>query len=91
MKLSDLKNSGHAPSLFSAFLHFDISFMVWVILGAIAPFITTDALLTGANLKVTPTALIQKASQYTLIIKGHQTVKQNPKLKADQPKSFIIC
>ena len=32
MKISDLKNSGHAPSLFSAFLHFDISFMVWVIL-----------------------------------------------------------
>ena len=87
MKLSDLKNSGHAPSLFSAFLHFDISFMVWVILGAIAPFITTDALLTGANLKVTPSALIQKATPYTLVIKGPQTVKQNPKLKADQPKT----
>ncbi len=87
MKLSDLKNSGHAPSLFSAFLHFDISFMVWVILGAIAPFITTDALLTGANLKVTPSALITQASPYTLIVKGPQTVKQNPKLKADQPKT----
>ena len=87
MKLSDLKNSGHAPSLFSAFLHFDISFMVWVILGAIAPFITTDALLTGANLRVTPSAMISKAAPYTLVVKGPQTVKQNPKLKADQPKS----
>ncbi len=87
MKLSDLKNSGHAPSLFSAFLHFDISFMVWVILGAIAPFITTDALLTGANLRVTPSALITKTAPYTLVVKGPQTVKQNPKLKADQPKS----
>ena len=87
MKLSDLKNSGHAPSLFSAFLHFDISFMVWVILGAIAPFITTDALLTGANLRVTPSALISKATPYTLVVKGPQTMKQNPKLKADQPKS----
>ncbi len=87
MKLSDLKSSGHAPSLFSAFLHFDVSFMVWVILGAIAPFITTDALLTGANLQVTPTARIQKAGQYTLVIKGPQTVKQNPKLQADQPKT----
>ncbi len=85
MKLSDLKQSGHAPSLFSAFLHFDVSFMVWVILGAIAPFITTDVLLTGANLQVTPTAQVQKAGQYTLVIKGPQTVKQNPKLKADQP------
>ena len=87
MKLSDLKNSGHAPSLFSAFLHFDISFMVWVILGAIAPFITTDALLTGANLQVTPSALISKTTPYTLVVKGPQTMKQNPKLKADQPKS----
>ncbi len=87
MKLSDLKNSGHAPSLFSAFLHFDISFMVWVILGAIAPFITTDALLTGANLRVTPSALITKTAPYTLVVKGPQTMKQNPKLKADQPKS----
>ncbi len=87
MKLSDLKNSGHAPSLFSAFLHFDVSFMVWVILGAIAPFITTDALLTGANLKVTPSALITKTTPYTLVVKGPQTMKQNPKLKADQPKN----
>ncbi len=87
MKLSDLRQSGHAPSLFSAFLHFDISFMVWVILGAIAPFITTDVLLTGTNLAVTPTAQVQRAGQYTLIIKGPQTVKQNPKLAQNQPKS----
>ncbi len=25
--------SGHTPTLFSAFLYFDLSFMVWVILG----------------------------------------------------------
>ena len=87
MKISDLKDSGHAPSLFSAFLHFDVSFMVWVILGALAPFITTDALLTGANLRVTPSALISKTTPYTLIVKGPQTMKQNPKLKADQPKN----
>jgi len=33
MKLSDLKNSGHLPTLISAFLYFDISFMVWTLLG----------------------------------------------------------
>ena len=87
MKLSDLKTSGHAPSLFSAFLYFDISFMVWVILGALMPFIATDPALTGANLKITPTALVSKATPYTLLIKGPQTMKQNPKLKADQPKN----
>jgi NNP family nitrate/nitrite transporter-like MFS transporter len=85
MHLRDLRQSGHAPSLFAAFLHFDISFMVWVILGALMPFITTDAGLTGENLRVTPMAAVRKAGQVTLIVKGPQTVRQNPQLKADQP------
>ncbi len=42
VKLRDLKESGHAPTLFSAFMHFDISFAVWVILGALMPFIAKD-------------------------------------------------
>ncbi len=79
MKLSDLKNSGHAPSLFSAFLHFDISFMVWVILGALMPFIATDPALTGANLKIVPSAMISKAAPYTLIVKGPDAAKHEPK------------
>ena len=35
MKFSDLKTSGHWPTLVSAFLYFDFSFMVWTILGAL--------------------------------------------------------
>ena len=79
MKLSDLKTSGHAPSLFSAFLHFDISFMVWVILGALMPFIATDPALTGTNLKITPSAMISKLTPYTLVIKGPDATKHEPK------------
>ncbi len=33
MKLSDLKSSGHWPTLLTAFLYFDFSFMVWTVLG----------------------------------------------------------
>jgi NNP family nitrate/nitrite transporter-like MFS transporter len=33
MKISDLKNSGHWPTLLTAFLYFDFSFMVWTLLG----------------------------------------------------------
>lgn len=33
MKISELKNSGHWPTLFAAFLYFDFSFMVWTVLG----------------------------------------------------------
>ena len=61
--------------------------MVWVILGALMPFLNTDPSLTGLNLKLTPTAQVQKAGQYTMIIKGPQTVAQMPKLKANQPKN----
>src|SRR5579872_7571935 len=87
VKLIDLKKSGHAPSLFSAFLHFDISFMVWVILGALMPYITTDPALTGQNLRITPLAGVERAGQYTLLVRGPQTVRENPHLKADQPKT----
>src|ERR1700704_6552851 len=35
MKLSDLKSSGHWPTLLTAFLYFDFSFMAWTVLGAL--------------------------------------------------------
>jgi len=35
LKLSDLKSSGHWPTLLTAFLYFDFSFMVWTVLGAL--------------------------------------------------------
>ncbi|MGC4017441.1 MAG: MFS transporter [Luteolibacter sp.] len=37
MKISDLKSSGHWPTLLTAFLYFDFSFMVWTLLGALGP------------------------------------------------------
>ena len=33
MKISDLKHSGHWPTLLTAFLYFDYSFMAWTLLG----------------------------------------------------------
>ena len=35
MKLSYLKSAGHWPTLVTAFLYFDFSFMVWTLLGAL--------------------------------------------------------
>ena len=40
---------GHPGSLFSAFLYFDISFMVWVLLGPLALFVTQDLALTSTQ------------------------------------------
>ncbi len=42
MKLANLRKSGHAPSLFASFLYFDVSFMIWVLLGALGVYITKD-------------------------------------------------
>ncbi|MFF7710419.1 MFS transporter [Pseudomonas sp. NPDC007930] len=38
--------AGHAPTLFCAFLYFDLSFMVWYLLGPLAVQIATDLQLT---------------------------------------------
>src|SRR5438876_405211 len=46
MNVRDFLKAGHTPSLFCAFLYFDISFMVWVLLGALANSIVPDFGLT---------------------------------------------
>lgn len=46
MKLSELKSSGHPKTLFGSFLYFDVSFMIWVLLGALGAFIAQDFALS---------------------------------------------
>ena len=38
--------SGHLPTLLSAFLYFDVSFMIWVLLGALGNYVAADLGLT---------------------------------------------
>src|SRR4051812_37360519 len=40
---------GHLPTLIAAFLHFDLSFMLWVLLGALGIFIAQDLKLSPAE------------------------------------------
>src|SRR5690606_36271064 len=40
---------GHKPTLLSAFLYFDLSFMVWLLLGPLAVQIAVDLQLTPAQ------------------------------------------
>lgn len=47
MKLSDLKSSGHWPTLLSAFLYFDVAFMVWTVLGPLGAQIGESLNLTA--------------------------------------------
>ena len=45
--LKDLRGQGHAPTLFMAFLYFDMSFMVWTMLGPLSTEISEALALTG--------------------------------------------
>ncbi len=49
MRLKDFAKSGHPPTLFSAFLYFDISFMVWVLIGVLGVHIAGDFGLTASQ------------------------------------------
>src|SRR5215207_8521865 len=42
MKLADFRRAGHWPSLLCAFLYFDVSFMIWVLIGPLAPGMTAE-------------------------------------------------
>lgn len=56
MDIRSFRMAGHTPSLLSAFLYFDVSFMIWVLCGSVALYITKDFGLTDAQ-KATMVAL----------------------------------
>jgi len=42
MNLRDFRRAGHTPTLLTAFLYFDVSFMIWLLPGALANSIVAD-------------------------------------------------
>ena len=49
MRFKDFAKAGHAPTLFSAFLYFDMSFMVWVVLGPLGVHIARELGLSASQ------------------------------------------
>ncbi len=49
MRIKDFLKSGHPPTLFSAFLYFDVSFMVWVLMGVLGVYIAKDFGLSASQ------------------------------------------
>jgi NNP family nitrate/nitrite transporter-like MFS transporter len=49
MRFKEFARSGHAPTLLGAFLYFDISFMVWVMLGPLGTFIGDELKLSATQ------------------------------------------
>src|SRR6476620_9288658 len=49
MKRDGFLRAGHLPTLIAALLYFDVSFMVWVLLGPLAPFLKSELHLTATQ------------------------------------------
>ncbi|MBV9180136.1 MAG: NarK/NasA family nitrate transporter [Acidobacteria bacterium] len=49
MKLAGFLKAGHTPTLLAAFLYFDVSFMAWVLLGPLGPFIAESYKLSATQ------------------------------------------
>lgn len=70
--------AGHKPSLFSAFLYFDVSFMVWVLMGPLAVIIMNDFEMTAAQ-KANLVALPTLGGSVLRLVLGFLTDRIGPK------------
>ncbi len=70
--------SGHLPTLFSSFLYFDVSFMIWVLLGALGNYVAGDLNLNPAQ-KGLMTAIPLLGGSILRLVFGHLTDRIGPK------------
>ncbi|KPV60175.1 major facilitator transporter [Paenibacillus sp. A3] len=79
MERKSFWQSGHKGSLFSSFLYFDMSFMVWVLLGPLAVIIAGEFELNAAE-KANLVALPTLGGSVLRLVLGYLTDKIGPKL-----------
>jgi NNP family nitrate/nitrite transporter-like MFS transporter len=90
----DLKGQGHAPTLFMAFLYFDMSFMVWTMLGPLSTEIA-EALALGGHIltsgeKATLLSLPILSGAILRIVLGFGVDKLGAKTTALISQSIVI-
>ena len=89
-----LKGQGHAPTLFMAFLYFDMSFMVWTMLGPLSTEIAEALAQTGfiitAGQKATLLSLPILSGALLRILLGFGVDKMGPKLTALIAQAIVI-
>ncbi|WP_009966508.1 MFS transporter [Bacillus subtilis] len=81
MKLSELKTSGHPLTLLCSFLYFDVSFMIWVMLGALGVYISQDFGLSPFEKGLVVAVPILSGSVFRIIL-GILTDRIGPKKTA---------
>ena len=90
-----LKGQGHTPTLFMAFLYFDMSFMVWTMLGPLSTEISEALALTGhiitAGEKATLLSLPILSGAFLRILLGFGVDKLGAKTTALMAQSVVIA
>jgi len=91
----DLKGQGHAPTLFMAFLYFDMSFMVWTMLGPLSTEIA-EALALGGHMmtageKATLLSLPILSGAILRIVLGFGVDKLGAKMTAIMSQTVVIA
>lgn len=81
--------SGHRPTLIAAFLYFDLAFMVWVLLGPLAPDISAELGLNAAE-KGLMVALPTLAGAVLRIVMGFLVDRLGPKLTGALGQAIVI-
>jgi NNP family nitrate/nitrite transporter-like MFS transporter len=81
--------SGHTPTLLAAFLYFDVSFMVWVILGPLAPVIAPQLGLDPAQ-KGLMVAVPTLAGAVLRVVNGLLVDSIGPKLTGTLNQLIVI-
>ena len=93
--LKDLKGQGHAPTLLMAFLYFDMSFMVWTMLGPLSTEIAEALALNGhiitAGEKATLLSLPILSGAILRIVLGFGVDKLGAKLTALISQTIVIA
>ncbi|HEX2909192.1 MAG TPA: nitrate/nitrite transporter [Chloroflexia bacterium] len=89
MRLKEFSKAGHTPSLVSAFLHFDVSFMVWVILGSLGVYIAQDYHLSAAE-KAFMAAVPTLGGSFFRIILGLLTDRFGPRRVGTFSMFFVL-
>ncbi|CAG7621663.1 Nitrate transporter [Paenibacillus solanacearum] len=78
MEQTSFWKSGHKGTLFSSFLYFDVSFMIWVIMGPLAVLIAADFQLDAAQ-KANLVALPALGGSILRLVLGYLTDRIGPK------------
>ena len=82
--------AGHTPTLFSAFLYFDLSFMVWYLLGPLAVQIATDLDLSAQERGIMVATPILAGALLRLVM-GFMADRLSPKTAGIIGQVVVIC